>query len=167
MDIPAISCPSCNANVESANHVFFECDIATDMWKLVFRCWRSRFAEVGVPVSQAMGDHHNWNSWIPRKVNICVWRASLNGLPTRVNLSQRGVNILTSCCPFCGIVAEEIEHHTIRCPRVVAIWKKWRKKVVKSDLDLVASIVDGDIFPSIQRFPKLWIYARIKPRVAN
>ncbi|GJW15168.1 RNA-directed DNA polymerase, eukaryota [Tanacetum coccineum] len=27
MDIPAISCPSCNANVESANHVFFECDI--------------------------------------------------------------------------------------------------------------------------------------------
>ncbi|GJZ70611.1 RNA-directed DNA polymerase, eukaryota, reverse transcriptase zinc-binding domain protein [Tanacetum coccineum] len=37
MDIPAISCPSCNANVESANHVFFECDIATDMWKLVFR----------------------------------------------------------------------------------------------------------------------------------
>ncbi|GJT51982.1 hypothetical protein Tco_0978139 [Tanacetum coccineum] len=33
MDIPAISCPSCNANVESANHVFFECDIATDMWK--------------------------------------------------------------------------------------------------------------------------------------
>ncbi|GKC98410.1 reverse transcriptase domain, reverse transcriptase zinc-binding domain protein [Tanacetum coccineum] len=29
MDIPAISCPSCNANVESANHVFFECDIAT------------------------------------------------------------------------------------------------------------------------------------------
>ncbi|GKG43067.1 hypothetical protein Tco_0479751, partial [Tanacetum coccineum] len=37
MDIPAISCPSCNANVESANHVFYECDIATDMWKLVFR----------------------------------------------------------------------------------------------------------------------------------
>ncbi|GJW74518.1 RNA-directed DNA polymerase, eukaryota [Tanacetum coccineum] len=28
MDIPAISCPSCNANVESANHIFFECDIA-------------------------------------------------------------------------------------------------------------------------------------------
>ncbi|GJT12759.1 RNA-directed DNA polymerase, eukaryota [Tanacetum coccineum] len=37
MDIQAISCPSCNANVESANHIFFECGIATDMWKLVFR----------------------------------------------------------------------------------------------------------------------------------
>ncbi|GJU67845.1 RNA-directed DNA polymerase, eukaryota, reverse transcriptase zinc-binding domain protein [Tanacetum coccineum] len=29
MDIPAISCSSCNANVESANHIFFECIIAT------------------------------------------------------------------------------------------------------------------------------------------
>ncbi|GKB42985.1 hypothetical protein Tco_0887927 [Tanacetum coccineum] len=37
MDIPAISCPSYNANIESANHIFFECDIATDMWKLIFR----------------------------------------------------------------------------------------------------------------------------------
>ncbi|GJS59925.1 zf-CCHC domain-containing protein [Tanacetum coccineum] len=35
LDIPPSSfCPSCNANVESANHIFFECDIATDMWKL-------------------------------------------------------------------------------------------------------------------------------------
>ncbi|GJS50907.1 RNA-directed DNA polymerase, eukaryota [Tanacetum coccineum] len=31
MDIPAISCSSCNANVESANHIFFECIIATEM----------------------------------------------------------------------------------------------------------------------------------------
>ncbi|GJT17097.1 RNA-directed DNA polymerase, eukaryota, reverse transcriptase zinc-binding domain protein [Tanacetum coccineum] len=34
MDIPAISCSSCNANVESANHIFFECIIASDLWKL-------------------------------------------------------------------------------------------------------------------------------------
>ncbi|GKA34047.1 RNA-directed DNA polymerase, eukaryota, partial [Tanacetum coccineum] len=37
MDILTISCSSCNANVESANHVFFECTIASDMWKLVYR----------------------------------------------------------------------------------------------------------------------------------
>nr|GEY37988.1 RNA-directed DNA polymerase, eukaryota, reverse transcriptase zinc-binding domain protein [Tanacetum cinerariifolium] len=37
MDIPAISCSSCNANVESANHIFFECIIASDLWKLVYR----------------------------------------------------------------------------------------------------------------------------------
>ncbi|GKB19878.1 RNA-directed DNA polymerase, eukaryota, reverse transcriptase zinc-binding domain protein [Tanacetum coccineum] len=37
MDIPAISCSSCNANVESANHIFFECIIASDLWKLAYR----------------------------------------------------------------------------------------------------------------------------------
>ncbi|GKB30206.1 hypothetical protein Tco_0869607 [Tanacetum coccineum] len=37
MDISAISCPSCNANVESANHVFFECDI-----EYLIRLWRQR-----------------------------------------------------------------------------------------------------------------------------
>ncbi|GJS32808.1 ribonuclease H-like domain-containing protein [Tanacetum coccineum] len=37
IDILTISCSSCNANVESANHIFFECIIASDMWKLVYR----------------------------------------------------------------------------------------------------------------------------------
>ncbi|GJT35075.1 RNA-directed DNA polymerase, eukaryota, reverse transcriptase zinc-binding domain protein [Tanacetum coccineum] len=37
MDILAISCSSCNANVEYANHIFFECIIASDLWKLVYR----------------------------------------------------------------------------------------------------------------------------------
>ncbi|GJS77585.1 RNA-directed DNA polymerase, eukaryota, reverse transcriptase zinc-binding domain protein [Tanacetum coccineum] len=36
MDIPSISCSSCNANVESANHIFFECIIASDLWNLVY-----------------------------------------------------------------------------------------------------------------------------------
>ncbi|GKB02780.1 putative RNA-directed DNA polymerase, eukaryota, reverse transcriptase zinc-binding domain protein [Tanacetum coccineum] len=44
MDIPAISCSSCNANVESANHIFFECIIASDLWKLVYR-WCEIFVQ--------------------------------------------------------------------------------------------------------------------------
>ncbi|GJV55226.1 reverse transcriptase domain-containing protein [Tanacetum coccineum] len=62
MDIPTISCPSCNANVESANHVFFECDIATDMWKLVFR-W------CDIPLFQA-SSWDSFNDW------IISWHAS-------------------------------------------------------------------------------------------
>ncbi|GJV44440.1 putative RNA-directed DNA polymerase [Tanacetum coccineum] len=41
----------------------------------------------------AIGKIHKWISCIPRKVNVCVWRASLNRLPTRSNLSARGVNL--------------------------------------------------------------------------
>ncbi|GJW88888.1 hypothetical protein Tco_0164228 [Tanacetum coccineum] len=60
--IPAISCPSCNANVESANHIFFECDIAIDMWKLVFR-W------CDTPLFQA-------SSWDSFNDLIISWHAS-------------------------------------------------------------------------------------------
>ncbi|GJU36868.1 RNA-directed DNA polymerase, eukaryota [Tanacetum coccineum] len=38
IDIQAISCFSCNGNVESLNHMFTECNIAKDIWMLV-RKW--------------------------------------------------------------------------------------------------------------------------------
>ncbi|GJX67488.1 RNA-directed DNA polymerase, eukaryota, reverse transcriptase zinc-binding domain protein [Tanacetum coccineum] len=37
-----------------------------------------------------------WNSWVPRKVNVCAWRFALNRLPTRLNLCKRGINPPTS-----------------------------------------------------------------------
>nr|GEV07363.1 RNA-directed DNA polymerase, eukaryota [Tanacetum cinerariifolium] len=53
-----------------------------------------------------LGKHHLWNALVPRKVNICVWRASLNRLPTRLNLSSH------------------IGHCLISCPKVVPVWRK-------------------------------------------
>ncbi|GJU30387.1 RNA-directed DNA polymerase, eukaryota [Tanacetum coccineum] len=38
IDIPSIGCPLCNANVESSNHIFFDCDNAKFIWNLV-RNW--------------------------------------------------------------------------------------------------------------------------------
>ncbi|GJU28730.1 putative RNA-directed DNA polymerase [Tanacetum coccineum] len=68
--------------------------------------------------------HCLWISWIPRKVNICVWRASLDRLPTRTNLSHRGVVLPSLSCPLCSNALEEIDHCIIRCPRAIVIWRK-------------------------------------------
>ncbi|GKB81170.1 RNA-directed DNA polymerase, eukaryota, partial [Tanacetum coccineum] len=38
IEIPEISCPSCNALVESNQHVFFKCEIAKYIWRAV-RIW--------------------------------------------------------------------------------------------------------------------------------
>ncbi|GJR23759.1 putative ribonuclease H-like domain-containing protein [Tanacetum coccineum] len=122
--------------------------------------------------------HHIWNSWIPHKVNICVWRASLDKLPTRSNLILRGVNVSSVLCPLCDAEVESVEHCLIkclwignfRCPRVnkvlngvlqCVIWVvwKWRNKVVNAPLDSIISAKSEDIFPSIQRLSKLWIAA--------
>nr|GEX79462.1 RNA-directed DNA polymerase, eukaryota, reverse transcriptase zinc-binding domain protein [Tanacetum cinerariifolium] len=37
-----------------------------------------------------------WNSWVPRKVNVSAWRVALDRLPTRENLSHRGLLNLDS-----------------------------------------------------------------------
>ncbi|GJU23576.1 hypothetical protein Tco_1156918 [Tanacetum coccineum] len=38
----------------------------------------------------SLGLHNVWSSWIPCKVNICVWKASIDRLLTRPNLAARG-----------------------------------------------------------------------------
>ncbi|GJY58434.1 reverse transcriptase domain-containing protein [Tanacetum coccineum] len=43
IDIEAISCPSCNGNVEFSNHVFFDCNIAKDIWMLVLKLCKFLF----------------------------------------------------------------------------------------------------------------------------
>nr|GEW25296.1 RNA-directed DNA polymerase, eukaryota [Tanacetum cinerariifolium] len=61
IDIPSIGSPSCTANVEPSNHIFFDCDIAKAIWNSV-RIW----CEVSFP-SCSTFDH-----W---KVSFDSWQA--------------------------------------------------------------------------------------------
>ncbi|GJX06075.1 RNA-directed DNA polymerase, eukaryota, reverse transcriptase zinc-binding domain protein, partial [Tanacetum coccineum] len=69
MDIPAISCSSCNANVESANHIFFECIIATEMWKLVYR-----WCEIPFVQASSLEAFKDWFiSWHVISTSVLWW----------------------------------------------------------------------------------------------
>ncbi|GKA81884.1 RNA-directed DNA polymerase, eukaryota, reverse transcriptase zinc-binding domain protein [Tanacetum coccineum] len=71
-----------------------------------------------------------WNSWVPRKVNVCTWRLALDRLPTRNNLVRRGVFVSSQSCLFCGMDDESWEHCFLSCPIIKIIWLKmwswWR-----------------------------------------
>ncbi|GJU48611.1 reverse transcriptase domain, reverse transcriptase zinc-binding domain protein [Tanacetum coccineum] len=71
-----------------------------------------------------LGSHHKWNSWIPKKVNIVAWRASLDRLATRFNLMARDVSLPSINCLFCGLEPEVMDHVLVRCHWVCGIWKK-------------------------------------------
>ncbi|GJV65517.1 RNA-directed DNA polymerase, eukaryota, reverse transcriptase zinc-binding domain protein [Tanacetum coccineum] len=62
-----------------------------------------------------------WNSWVPRKVNVCTWRLALNRLPTRTNLARRGVSVSSQSCLFCGMDDESREHCFLSCPIIKLI----------------------------------------------
>nr|GEU67457.1 RNA-directed DNA polymerase, eukaryota, reverse transcriptase zinc-binding domain protein [Tanacetum cinerariifolium] len=56
-----------------------------------------------------------WVKSIPNKINIFVWKVSLDRLPTRHNLVQRGVPVPSLSCPNCNNAQEDLAHILFSC----------------------------------------------------
>nr|GEW58242.1 RNA-directed DNA polymerase, eukaryota [Tanacetum cinerariifolium] len=65
-----------------------------------------------------------WIKEVPIKVNIHAWKVSLEGLPTRWNISRRGINISSILCPLCELVVETSKHLFFECAVVKDIFRK-------------------------------------------
>ncbi|GKB65498.1 RNA-directed DNA polymerase, eukaryota, reverse transcriptase zinc-binding domain protein [Tanacetum coccineum] len=61
-----------------------------------------------------------------KKVDVMVWKASLDRLAMRPNLMVRGVVLPSSNCPFCDSEAEDFDHVLVKCHRVSGVWRKVR-----------------------------------------
>nr|GFA97663.1 hypothetical protein [Tanacetum cinerariifolium] len=62
LDIPSISCSFCNGNVESADHVFFECDLVKEIL-----CHVRKWCDISIPTFVS---YDTWNSW------FSTWQAT-------------------------------------------------------------------------------------------
>ncbi|GKD15488.1 RNA-directed DNA polymerase, eukaryota, partial [Tanacetum coccineum] len=63
IEISSIACPSCNADMESNDHVFFECDTTSNIWRLV-RTWTS----TNMPSFPSSSDWLQWfENWSASK----------------------------------------------------------------------------------------------------
>jgi hypothetical protein len=67
--------------------------------------------------------HHKWIPWVPIKVNLCVWRAAMDRLPTYPNLAMRGVALASTICPICNMEEESVSHRFITSSFSNTIWK--------------------------------------------
>ncbi|GJX50583.1 RNA-directed DNA polymerase, eukaryota [Tanacetum coccineum] len=52
---------------------------------------------------------------VPIKVNILAWRIRLNKLPTRHNMSLKGLDIPSISCPVCLVGVETYDHLFFSC----------------------------------------------------
>nr|GEW84827.1 RNA-directed DNA polymerase, eukaryota [Tanacetum cinerariifolium] len=69
-----------------------------------------------------------WCRFIPRKVNILVWRVLRDRTPTRWNLSRKGIEVPSLLCPLCNISPETSAHLFWSCSMATSIWRlvfKW------------------------------------------
>nr|GEY74001.1 RNA-directed DNA polymerase, eukaryota [Tanacetum cinerariifolium] len=57
-----------------------------------------------------------WLRVVPIKVNVHAWRVCLDKLPTRANLSLRGMDNPSIACPLCNSAVESSSHIFFACP---------------------------------------------------
>ena len=65
-----------------------------------------------------------WSKTVPKKINIHVWRVKMDNLPTRFNLSRRGIDLDSIYCPICNMTVETTSHILFNCPMAKDIYKK-------------------------------------------
>ncbi|GJZ47405.1 RNA-directed DNA polymerase, eukaryota, reverse transcriptase zinc-binding domain protein [Tanacetum coccineum] len=56
-----------------------------------------------------------WIKAVPIKVNVLAWKVRLDGLPSRLNISRRGMNITSILCPICDREVESVSHVFFAC----------------------------------------------------
>nr|GEV87191.1 RNA-directed DNA polymerase, eukaryota, reverse transcriptase zinc-binding domain protein [Tanacetum cinerariifolium] len=65
-----------------------------------------------------------WIKEVPIKVNILAWKVKINGLPTRLNISKRGIDIDSILCPLCEKHVESSSHTFFSCHISREIFRK-------------------------------------------
>ncbi|GJS80882.1 RNA-directed DNA polymerase, eukaryota, reverse transcriptase zinc-binding domain protein [Tanacetum coccineum] len=73
-------------------------------------------------------DSTRWNRNIPIKVNVFLWRAMLNKLPSKVNLDMRGFDVDSILCPICLGDLKMVNHSFFNCVLAKDLWHllaKW------------------------------------------
>nr|GEX11688.1 RNA-directed DNA polymerase, eukaryota [Tanacetum cinerariifolium] len=81
--------------------------------------------------------NYRWNKYFPVKVNILVWKILNNSLPTKFNISRRGILIDSIICPNCDVGVETVGHLFFSCSmsrdifNLIARW--WKVSIENFD----------------------------------
>lgn len=62
-----------------------------------------------------------WNSKLPPKVVIFLWKLQWGVVPTNL-LLQRRIILISNRCGWCGVIVESIEHLFWRCELAIWAW---------------------------------------------
>ncbi|GKD64356.1 RNA-directed DNA polymerase, eukaryota, reverse transcriptase zinc-binding domain protein [Tanacetum coccineum] len=65
-----------------------------------------------------------WTNVVPLKINILAWKVKLDCLPTRFNISRRGMEIDSILCPSCGVAVESGSHVFFTCHIAREVFRK-------------------------------------------
>ncbi|GJY17559.1 RNA-directed DNA polymerase, eukaryota [Tanacetum coccineum] len=82
---------------------------------------RRRIDEICLP---NIREETRWVKCVPIKINVLAWKIKTDALPTRFNISRRGIDIQDMSCPICDNAIESTDHLFFRCGLVRDIANK-------------------------------------------
>ncbi|GJY69402.1 RNA-directed DNA polymerase, eukaryota, partial [Tanacetum coccineum] len=65
-----------------------------------------------------------WVKYVPIKINVLAWKIKMDALPTRLNISRRGIDIHSISCPICDNGIEASDHLFFRCQIATQLTRK-------------------------------------------
>ncbi|GJZ65152.1 RNA-directed DNA polymerase, eukaryota, reverse transcriptase zinc-binding domain protein [Tanacetum coccineum] len=74
-----------------------------------------------------IGGHSSISRWVkavPIKINIMAWKVRFDYLPTRLNLSKRGLDLQSILCPMCNKEVESTNHIFFACSMVRELYRR-------------------------------------------
>ncbi|XP_021995600.1 uncharacterized protein LOC110892758 [Helianthus annuus] len=73
--------------------------------------------------TEVLRDHSMiWESWVPNKVNLFIWRAEMDRIPTKEALIRIHVNIQDDSCALCNSATENVMHLFTGCYFACGVW---------------------------------------------
>jgi ribonuclease HI len=76
-----------------------------------------------------------WKLNCPRVIHLFLWKACNNILPTKANLSKRGVT-QDDKCPICKLEPETVEHSLWSCQAAKDVWLECPARIQKCPCDV-------------------------------
>ncbi|GJW72441.1 RNA-directed DNA polymerase, eukaryota, reverse transcriptase zinc-binding domain protein [Tanacetum coccineum] len=65
-----------------------------------------------------------WNKWVPKKVNVFMWRTLKGKLPVHEKLDKRGIDLDSLLCPTCDDMLQSCSHCLVMCNFAGSVWEK-------------------------------------------
>ncbi|GJU50597.1 RNA-directed DNA polymerase, eukaryota, reverse transcriptase zinc-binding domain protein [Tanacetum coccineum] len=114
-------------------------------------------------IDNVMDSSTRWNKFLLRKINVFMWRLSLDRLPHRFNLSRCGFDIDSILCPICLKTAETKGHVFSTCEFAYDVWRLVRiwcdiSNSILSSLEAWLEWIDGLARACVK---KEWLYVII------
>nr|GFA02106.1 RNA-directed DNA polymerase, eukaryota, reverse transcriptase zinc-binding domain protein [Tanacetum cinerariifolium] len=125
-------CPLCHLDVEMANHLFFNCELARDLWSSLAMWWN-----VDIPICANISD---WLDWLDGVRVLSKARSFLDGAGGTLMWhiwNYRNNLILSSSHPKKNLIWDSIVCHTFlwfssRNPKIKFNWLGWLRNPIET-----------------------------------